>query len=126
MFRWITGNAEVAMVTFNEGNLTLNQNARACFENSHYVLVGISDDLKLGIKPVSKRDVELNIYAKEDLHKISLGKGYAKINNKLLLDLISKTIDIKLNGQKLAGRYDSEEGLLVLDLSQITNEGGLQ
>lgn len=126
MFRWITGNADVAIVTFNQGNLTLNQNARVYFENCHYVLVGINDEMKLGIKPVLKRDVELNVYDKEDLHKISLGKGYAKINNKLLLDLIAKTVGIPLNGQKLPARYDIEEGILIVDMTQLTEEGGLQ
>ena len=119
MFNWITGNAEVLIVTLNEGNITLNQNSTAYFENSQYVLVGFSDDYKLGIKPVSQRDVDLNIYPKEDLHKISLGKGYAKINNKSLCDYISKQIGVLLNGIKLVAKYDTLEEVLVLDLEPL-------
>lgn len=122
MFNWITGNAEVLIVTLNEGNMTLNQNSTAYFENSQFVLVGLSDDYKLGIKPVSQRDVDLNIYPKEDLHKISLGKGYAKINNKSLCDYISKQIGVLLNGIKLVAKYDTLEEVLVLDLEPLRQE----
>lgn len=119
MFKWITGNAEVSIVTLNEGNLTLNQNATIYFEDSQYVLVGLSDDYKLGIKPVSGRDVDLNVYPKEDLHKISIGKGYAKINNKSLCDYIAKRLGVLLNGIKVVAKYDPVEAVLVIDLKPL-------
>lgn len=125
MFNWITGNAEVLVVTLNEGNFTLNQNATLHFDNSAYVLVGLSEDLQLGIKPVSSRDVDLNIYPREDLHKISIGKGYAKINNKSLCDYISQQLGVPLNGIKIIAKYDSIEDVLVLDLKSLTQKEGV-
>lgn len=123
MFKWITGNAEVSIVTLNEGNLTLNLNATTYFENSQYVLVGLSEDYELGIKPVLKKDVDLNLYPKEDLHKISIGRGYAKINNRALCDYISKRIGVKLDGIKLVAKYDNLEKVLVIDLKTIMEKG---
>lgn len=119
MFKWITGNAEVLVVTLNEGNLTLNQNATTYFENSQYVLVGLNEDLELGIKAVVQRDVDLQVYPKENLHKVSVGKGYAKINNKSLCDFIAGELGVLLNGIKVIAKYDALEEVLVLDLKPL-------
>lgn len=121
MFNWVTGNAQLEIVTLNSNNITLNQNAASHFQSSQYVLVGFSQNLEIGIKPVSKRDMDLNAYPKENLHKISIGKGYAKINNKALCDLISAKVGKPLTGQKIYARFDETENVLIFDIDALSN-----
>ncbi|QIK68897.1 hypothetical protein G7062_00725 [Erysipelothrix sp. HDW6C] len=125
MFEWVKGNAQVEVVTLNENNITLNQNASSHFLDSHYVMVGFSSSSIVGIKPVTKRDLDLNAYPKENLHKISVGKGYAKINNKALCDLIATKVGGALTGQKLVATFDAKENVLTFDLSAFKEKGGL-
>lgn len=119
MYDWITGNAQVELVTLNENNITLNQNASNYFRDSKYVLVGLSDSLELAIKPVTQRDLNLNLYPKENLHKISIGKTYAKVNNKALCDHIAQSMNKELEGQKIVGHYDELEQVFKIDLTYI-------
>lgn len=123
MFEWVTGNAQLQVVTLTEKSLTLNQNASSHFKDSQYVLVGFSKYGQVGIKPVTKRDLELNVYPVENLHKISIGKGYAKVNNKALCDLISAKVGKNLDGQKVIANYDKKERVLTFDLSSLNEEG---
>ncbi|CAM3715189.1 hypothetical protein ERUR111494_08325 [Erysipelothrix urinaevulpis] len=123
MYTWVTGNAELRIVTLNEHNVTLNSNATEHFTKSHYVLVGISDEGMVGVKPVTKKDLELNRYNRDLLHKISVGKAYAKINNKALCDLISKKLGEPLVGQKIVAKYNDQEDVLEFDLNDLGKEG---
>lgn len=123
MFEWTTGNAQLEVVTLNENNITLNQNAASHFRDSHFVLVGFDENNHVAIKPVKRKDLELNAYPKENLHKISLGKGYAKINNKALLDLMSNRVGIAMNGQKIVAAFREKEEFLTFDLSTLKKEG---
>lgn len=119
MFEWVKGNAQLEIVTLNLNNITLNQNAATHFQSSQYVLVGFSNDTKVGIKPVFKRDLELNTYPKENLHKITIGRGYAKISNKVLCNLIASKIGTELSGQKVYANYDDINQVLVFDLNHL-------
>jgi hypothetical protein len=66
---------------------------------------------------VTKREVELKIVQLEHLHKVSIGKGYARISNKIVCDELSAIINANLEGQKYIARYDDKEKLLVINLS---------
>jgi hypothetical protein len=66
---------------------------------------------------VTKREVELKIVQLEHLHKVSIGKGYARISNKIVCDELSAIINESLNGQKYIARYDDKEKMLVINLS---------
>lgn len=123
MFEWVKGNAQLEVVTLNENNITLNQNAASHFQNSHYVLVGFSKEHLIAIKPVTKRDLELNAYPKENLHKISIGKGYAKISNKALCDLIASKVQTALSGQKVIADFSMKENALIFDLTTFSDKG---
>ena len=117
MYKWVTGNAELRIITLNEHNITLNSNASEHFQDSHYVLVAI--------KPVFKKDLELNRFDRDLLHKISVGRGYAKINNKALCDLIAQKIGESLSGQKIVAKFNEEENVLEFDLNDLGKEGAV-
>ena len=118
MYEWLTGNAHTMVVTLYNTNITLNNSAAAYFSDVRYATIGINRDLKqFVIKPVTKREVELKIVQLEHLHKVSIGKGYARISNKIVCDELAAIINENLNGQKYIASYDDKEKLLVIKLS---------
>lgn len=82
-FEWSTNEIATMTLTVYETNLTLNKAACAHFDDVNYVLLGIDKQAKqIGIKPVTKQEIDDNIYPKSQLHRISLGKSYGRISNK--------------------------------------------
>ncbi len=124
MYQWITGNAHALIVTLNDNNITLNQNAASYFNDVRYCLIGIDPKtLKVAIKPVSKADIESNRVVLDQLHKISLGKGYAKISNKAVCDYLASLIHKPLHGIKLMAHFNDVEKMLEFDLNTILEKG---
>ncbi len=118
MYEWLTGNAHTMVVTLYNTNITLNNSAAAYFSDVRYATIGINRDLKqFVIKPVTKREVDLKIVQLEHLHKVSIGKGYARISNKIVCDELAAIINANLEGQKYIARYDDKEKMLVINLS---------
>ena len=62
-FEWSTNDIATMTVTVYETNLTLNKAACAHFEDVNYVLLGIDKKTRqIGIKPVTKQELDDNIY----------------------------------------------------------------
>ncbi|MCD8573957.1 MAG: hypothetical protein LRY28_00280 [Erysipelotrichaceae bacterium] len=120
MFEWVTGNAHALIVRVYPTNITLNASAASHFSEVRYVTIGFNKDaLKVAIKPVSKREVDLKLVPLEQLHKVSIGKGYGRISNKLVCDDISALIKQPLSGQRFLANYDAKNQMLIIDLTQI-------
>ena len=118
MYQWIKGNVYKLVVTMNDSSITLNNSAANYFSDVRWCLIGIDNDLlKLAIKPVSKADVDLKLYSLEDLHKISLGNGYARISNKSLMNNISELVEKPLSNTKFPASWDEKNNMLVVDLT---------
>lgn len=82
-FEWSTNDIATKTITIYETNLTLNKAACSYFEDVNYVLLGIDKEKKqIGIKPVTRDDINNEVYPKSQLHRISLGKSYGRISNK--------------------------------------------
>jgi len=120
MFEWVTGNAHALIVRVYPTNITLNASAASHFCEVRYVTIGFNkDELKVAIKPVSKREVDLKLVPLEQLHKVSIGKGYGRISNKMVCDDISSLIKQPLSGQRFLASYDAKNQMLIIDLTQI-------
>lgn len=118
MYEWLTGNAHTMVVTLYNTNITLNNSAAAYFNDVRYATIGINRNIKqFVIRPVTKREVELKIVPLEHLHKVSIGKGYARISNKTVCDELASILNEPLNGQKFIAKFDDKEKLLVIKLS---------
>jgi hypothetical protein len=118
MYEWLTGNAHTLVVTLYNTNITLNNSAAAYFSDVRYATIGINRNFKqFVIRPVTKREVELKIIQLEHLHKVSIGKGYARISNKVVCDELAAILNESLSGQKFIARYDDKEKMLVINLS---------
>jgi len=119
MFEWITGNAHTLVVTLYPTNLTLNNSAAAYFADVRYATVGIDrQNGRIAIRPVTKREIDLKIIPLEHLHKVSIGKGYARISNKMVCDEIAEILSKPLNGQKVISQFDEKDRMLIVDLAQ--------
>lgn len=100
-FEWSTNDIATKTLTIYETNLTLNKAACQHFEDVNYVLLGIDKDSKqIGIKPVTREDINNAIYPETQLHRISLGKSYGRISNKSFVEDLSKLFGLDFqNGQ---------------------------
>ena len=124
MFTCVKGNAYALVATLYTNNITLNNAAAAYFQDVRWVMIGIDHtDKKVAIKPVAKREIELKIVPMEQLHKVSIGKGYARISNKSVMDEIQSLINDTINGRKFDAFYDERENLLIIDLMVDLEKG---
>ncbi len=121
MLRWIKGTTYTSMVTLTDSNITLNNVAASYFSDYRWCIIGIDDQEKmLVIKPVSKNDIDLHLYPMEDLHKISLGNGYARITNKSLMNQIREACGLPLSNLKLVATWQQSGEMLCIQLNQDT------
>ncbi|MEG0177317.1 hypothetical protein [Anaerorhabdus sp.] len=119
MFEWIPGNAYSSIVTLYPNNFTLNNTAASYFADVRWCCIGLDKkSLKIAIKPITKREIDLNLVPLDQLHKVSVGKGYARISNKPILDEISILIQKDCNGIKLNATFDEKERMLIIDLKE--------
>ncbi|MBS3991756.1 MAG: hypothetical protein KGZ51_06735 [Erysipelothrix sp.] len=120
MYEWVTGNAHALIVRVYPTNITLNASAASFFNDVRYVTIGFNKESnKVAIKPITKREVDLKLVPLEQLHKVSIGKGYGRISNKLVCDEISALIDQPLTGQRFLSQFDAKSHMLVIDLTQV-------
>ena len=122
MFKWIKGSNFTALATMTDTNITLNNSATSHFTDCRWVLVGVdNDEKKLAIKPVSRNDYDLHIYPLEDLHKLSVGNGYARITNKSIMNMISSLVGYPLDNVKYLATWDDQQSMLIIDLGKEYN-----
>ena len=100
-FTWTTNEIATQTLTIYESNITLNKAACAHFEDVNYVLLGLDIEKKqIGIKPVTKDDINNSIYPKSQLHRISLGKSYGRISNKSFIEELSRYFNLDFQSEQ--------------------------
>ena len=117
-FVWAKNDVASMSVTLYDTNITLNKAACSPFEEYRFVLLGYDESTKqLAIKPVSKEEFDLNIYPRNQIHKISLGKSYGRISNKHFMKMIADLYHLDYqNGIKYDAFYDEDEQLMLVQL----------
>lgn len=119
-FVWAKNEVASYSVTLYASNITLNKAACAPFEQVRYVLIGYDlDNRQLAIKPVSKEEIDLGLYPKTNLHKLSLGKSYGRISNKSFMKNLQDLFELnyeKDKGLKLDAIFDKEQNMLIVQL----------
>lgn len=117
MYQWVRGNVNSNIVTLYPNNFTLNNIAASYFQDCRWCCLGIDkENYKIAIKPITKREIDLKLVPVENLHKVSMGKGYARISNKMIIEEIAKMLDETCNGIKFSAAFDEKEKMLVIDL----------
>lgn len=119
-FQWTTNEVSKDIVTLYNNNITLNKKASTYFEKVDYVLLGFDESNEtIGIKPVFHDDINLQLYPKEQLHKISMGSSYARIANKSFIQQITSKYNInleELNSVKFNASFDIVHQILLVNL----------
>lgn len=119
-FVWAKNDVASISVTLYETNITLNKAACQPFEDIRYVLLGYDENARqIAIKPITKEDVDLNIYPKGNLHKISMGKSYGRISNKNFMLDIAQRFHLDYHGEKglkLDAKYDENNHIMIVQL----------
>ncbi|MCI8850500.1 MAG: hypothetical protein HFE82_03015 [Erysipelotrichaceae bacterium] len=124
MFTWVKGNAYTPVATLYANNITLNQAAAALVQDARWVMLGLDHDNKrVAIRPVSKQEIDRKQVMLQQLHKVSLGKGYARISNKQVMEEIAGMLKQSLNGDKFEAVYDEASNLLVIELMKQREKG---
>ena len=124
MFTWVQGNAYTPVATLYANNITLNQAAAALVQDARWVMLGLDHDNKrVAIRPVSKQEIDRKQVMLQQLHKVSLGKGYARISNKQVMEEIAGMLKQSLNGDKFEAVYDEASNLLVIELMKQREKG---
>ncbi|WP_416326552.1 hypothetical protein [[Eubacterium] hominis] len=125
MLEWVKGNVYTLVITLYPSNITLNSSAASYFKDVRWSMIGVDrETFQLAIKPVTKREVDLNLVPLEQLHKVSVGKGYARISNKAIIEEISLMIDAPIDGLKISATFDDEENMLIADLHELVKDKG--
>lgn len=124
MFTWVKGNVYAPIATLYANNITLNNAAAAYFQDVRWVMIGIDHEAeKIAIRPVKKKDIDRKLVPMEQLHKVSIGKGYARITNKQMMEEISNLLGEPLNGNKYNAMFHEQQGLLIVELTSRMEKG---
>lgn len=118
MYKWVKGNSFNKIATIYAGNITLNVPCINLFDGAKWCVVGIDyDNKKVGIKIVSKEDIEKKTFPEDAMNKVSIGKSFIRICNKSIIKEIAKATKKRAEGEKFGVNYNSKEKLLEIDLN---------
>lgn len=123
MFKWISSSTATPMLTFTENAVTLNSAAASHFSDTRYVMIGIDEkEGQIAIRPITRKECELNLYPKDSLYKLTVGKGYARVTNKSVCAQIQQLFSCRLDNMKLPAYYDDNENLLIAEFLKRGDE----
>ena len=115
-FVWTTNEYSKLIITIYPTNVTLNKAACQFFKEVNYVLLGIDEDNhEIGIKPLSKNEIDMNLYPEDSLHKISLGKSYGRITSKSFINTLNNVTNQSITDNhclKIDATYDKAHRIL--------------
>ncbi|MCD7809745.1 MAG: hypothetical protein LUH02_10400 [Erysipelotrichaceae bacterium] len=119
-FKWSTNDISTMTLTIYETNLTLNKAASVHFEDVNFVLLGIDEEARqIGIKPISKEEIDEHIYNESQLHRFSHGKSYGRISNKSFVKDLSNAFGLKFDDNqcyKYTVTFDVVHSIMVAQL----------
>jgi hypothetical protein len=117
MLEWFTKSSQTSIVTIYPSNFTLNTCAASHFQEVRYCMIGLDrEKYFVALKPITSEELDLQIVPTEQLHKVSIGKGYARVCNKVIIGEIEKLLDIKIDGIKFNSAYNEKDNMLLVNL----------
>lgn len=118
MIKWFDAKEKIGSASLYSSNITLNTVAMYPLDYAFRVLVGISEDGNIIIKPVSKNDVESGQLDESRLLKLEIHKSFARISSSLLMRQISEEFHLELGKVPLrySTSWDNNDNVLVIDI----------
>ena len=121
-FIWASKKPKDGVATLYESNITLNKAASSHFDHAYNVLLGLDKQSKrVAVKPISKEEFDIGAIPSEKRHKITVRSSYARVCNKKFLKEVASIAKLDLsdnNSYKFTAKWNSEEGILIIDLNQ--------
>ena len=121
-FIWTSKKPNDGIATLYESNITLNKAASSHFDHAYNVLLGLDYESKrVAVKPISKEESDIGAIPSEKRHKITVRSSYSRVCNKKFLKEVALLANLDLsnnNSFKYPATWDSEKGLLIIDLNQ--------
>lgn len=118
MYKWVKGNSFNKIATIYAGNITLNVPCISLFNGAKWCVVGIDYDNKMvGIKVISKEDLDKKTFPEDAINKVSIGKSFIRICNKSIIKEIASATKKRAEGEKFPVNYNTKEKLLEIDLN---------
>ena len=105
MIKWFNVKAKNGVATLYSNNITLNTTAMYPFEDAHKVQVGMDDNGKIVIQPLSKSVVESGDLDESCLLKLERHKSFARISSTSLMKQIGEAIGVSLS--KVPVQYET-------------------
>ena len=91
------------------------------FQQVRYCMIGINKEKRvIAIKPIPMETIDNSQISFTHLHRVSLGRGYARISNKAVLSEIAELLGRTLEGIKCNAIFDTKEEMLIADLNDVT------
>ena len=119
-FKWTTNDIATMTISIYETNITLNKAACRHFEDVTHVLLGFDDETnQIAIKPVTKEEIDKEIYPASQLRRISLGKSYGRITNKNFVEDISQRFHFDFSNTqcfKYQAKFDVIHQMMIIQL----------
>ena len=117
MIKWLNVKDRSGVASLYQNNITLNTTAMYPLDFAYRVQVGIDDDKKIIIMPLSKDTVESGVLDECCLLKLEMHKSYARISSTQLLKQIAEEFHLSLSKKPLQFEtsWDSKENILIID-----------
>lgn len=113
--KWIKGSNFTKIATIYQNNITLNTPCIKIAEKYKWCKIGIDTESNIVyIKMIDDIKTETNI---ELLNKISIGKTYVRITNKLLINEIYKLTKNNGKSEKYLVEYSKKDNQFIIDLN---------
>ena len=118
MIKWFDAKERNGSASLYSNNITLNTRAMYPLDYAFRVLVGLTDDKNIVIKPVSKNEVESGTLDESRLLKLERHKSFARISSSILMRQISEVLNLELSKSalKVETSWDDNENVLVIKI----------
>ena len=118
MIKWFDAKERNGSASLYSNNITLNTIAMYPLDYAFRVLVGLTDDKNIVIKPVSKNEVESGTLDESRLLKLERHKSFARISSSILMRQISEVLNLELSKTaiKFETSWDDNENVLVINI----------
>ena len=118
MIKWFDAKERNGSASLYSNNITLNTTAMYPLDYAFRVLVGLTDDRNIVIKPVSKNEVESGTLDESRLLKLERHKSFARISSSILMRQISEVLNLELSKSaiKFETSWDDNENVLVINI----------
>ena len=118
MIKWFDAKERHGSASLYSNNITLNTTAMYPLDYAFRVLVGVSDDKNIVIKPISKNDVESGTLDESRLLKLEIHKSFARISSSVLMRQIAEEMKLELSktALKFETNWDDNENVLVINI----------